>query len=220
MRELKVEQGSPEWFRARLGRCTGSNFDKLMTKTGKFSAQSKAYADELIAEMVTGHKQEFSDFKSDAMIRGNDLEEFAVSTYERVSGEKTTVVGMVVSACGRFSVSPDRYVGDKGLVEIKCPLQKKHINTLIYQKMDMTYYAQVQSQLLITGREWCDFMSFHPEMPPLIERVYVDDEYRENLLDAMAQFIEDMDEKINRLKELGVEFNVTLEELKGLKDAA
>ena len=89
MFELNVEQGTEQWHYARLGRCTGSNFDKLMTKTGKLSAQSKAYADELIAELVTGHIQEFSDFKSDAMVRGNDLEEFAVSEYERVSKEKT-----------------------------------------------------------------------------------------------------------------------------------
>lgn len=202
-----LEQKSPEWFALRLGTCTGSNFSKLVTAKGSVSEQYKKYASQKVAECITGHGQEFSDFATKAMLRGNELEPLAVQVYEETMGYRTREIGMVMTDCGRFAVSPDRYVGRDGLLEIKCPLQDKHMENMLLEEVPDDYKPQIQAQLKITGRKWCDFMSFHPEMyPPVILRMEEDPEFQETLDEAMEAFIYDMDMKIWRLREQGVNF--------------
>lgn len=207
MIEYNVIQGSEEWFKLRLGTATASTFSKLISPKGKISSQIEGLANELIAECITGHEQEFS-IKTAAMQRGNDLEPEAVECYEEESGYRTKIVGIITTEDGRFAVSPDRFVGKEGLLEVKCPLQSKHTENLIKGVLDDTYKPQVQGQMLLTDRKWCDFMSYHPEMPPLIVRCERDEPFIATLQEAMDELVYNMDMKIWRLREHGVKFQI------------
>ncbi len=205
-----LEQGSDAWLKARLGVPSSSNFGKILTPTGKKSAQVKDYSNTLLAELIVGHGEPF--FKSDAMQRGNDLEPFAVAQYELVSGNRTKEIGFVTTDDGRIGASPDRLVGSDGLVEIKCPLQKKHTANLISGEVDKQYIPQVQGQLWLTERDWCHWMSYHPEMPESLVMVERDDEYIALLEEAVGELLHDMDAKITILKDKGVSFACEVKE--------
>ena len=210
MKIWDLKQGSDGWTRLRLGVTSSSNFGKILTPTGKKSAQVKDYSNTLLAELIVGHGEPF--FKSDAMQRGNDLEPFAVAQYELVSGNRTKEVGFVTTDDGRIGASPDRLVGKDGLLEIKCPIQKKHLSNLFSDEMDSQYIPQVQGQMWLTDRSWCDWMSYHPEMPESLVRVDRDDEYIALLEEAVGELLHDMDTKIAILKDKGVSFACEVKE--------
>lgn len=203
------EQGSKEWFALRLGVPTTSNFGKIITPKGKKSGEFNKYMNKLIAELLTGEAEPM--YKSDAMRRGNELEPEAVEYYVRHTGRSCKIVGFVTADDGRVGCSPDRLVGRDGLLEVKCPLQTKHTENLISGEIDPQYFPQVQGQLLMAEREWCDWMSYHPDLPASIVRVERDDDYIEKLEDYLDMFITEMDTKIKILKDKGAEFAASVE---------
>lgn len=161
---MQPEQRTDEWFKARLGRATASRFKDIMLtiKSGE-AAGRKNYRAELVAERLTGVKDE--TWTSSAMQWGIDNEPLARLRYELLTEN-------IVEECGFFTheslmagASPDGLIGEDGLLEIKCPNTATHIETLKSQELPYQYYWQVMGQMWITGREWCDFVSFDPRMP-------------------------------------------------------
>jgi len=185
-----IEQGSQEWLQMRLGVATASNFDKIITSTGVESKALKDYAFELASDSLLTEPE--VGFQSEAMIRGNKLEEEARSYYSFVTDNKVEEVTFIKK--DNIGYSPDGLIGDNGLIEIKCPLKKNHLKYLIDNKLPTKYKAQVQGGLYISQREYCDFVSYHPlfkdEKKMLVIRVERDEEFIKKLSDLLIKTIE------------------------------
>lgn len=205
MIEHNVKQGSEEWFKVRAGIPTASNFGKIITPTGKISTQCRPYASFLLAERILGKPlDKFQDAKPYWMERGNELECDAASMYEFMHDTKTVKAGFCTNDGMTAGCSPDRFVGDDGLLEIKCPAPWTHVENLVAEEIDKDYIPQVQGQLYITGRKWCDWFSYYPEITPSVIRVYRDEDYIARLHEAIAGFNADMIKQIEILKSKGV----------------
>ena len=187
MRINNHKQGSDEWLQSRLGKPTASNFGKLITPTGKPSTSADGYINELIAQRITGELPEF--YTNSAMERGNELEPAAKALYEFTYGVEVVEAGLCLHDTLDCGASPDGLVGDDGGLEIKCPLPHNHIAYLRSGDVTTKYIPQIQGCLWITGREWWDFMSYHPAMEDLIVRVYRDEAYIKKLADVVIRAV-------------------------------
>lgn len=188
MRIINCEQGSPEWLQARLGVPSASSYSKLITTTGKASAQAEAYINQLVAERITGEPSFFQ--VTDPMQRGMDLEPEARVRYEMETGNLVEQVGFLMHDTLEAGASPDGLVGESGGLEIKCPMPATHIEYLRDGRLPSKYIQQVQGCLWISGRDWWDFMSYHPKMTPLIIRVYRDEVFIKALELAVIDTVE------------------------------
>ncbi len=202
MKTFDVEQGSEEWFAARVGIPTASKFDKILTPTGKASTQADGYAAELLAEIITGKPVQTFE-KTPWMERGNELEAEAALYYELQNDIEVKAVGFCTDDLGLYGCSPDRLVGEDGLLEIKCPAPHTHVQYLLSGKVDNGYMPQIQGQLLVTGRKWCDWMSYNPEMPALVIRVERNEEYIANLKKELEGFAAKLAANKQALKDKG-----------------
>ncbi len=197
-----VVQGSPEWFACRLGIPTASAFHRIITSTGKPSAQAEAYSNRLLAEIMLG-RQVDSFVGNQWTERGSDLELYAADAYELQRDIAAIRVGFCTDDACTMGASPDRLVGDDGLLEIKCPAPHTHLRYLQNRELSRKYYAQVQGQLLVTGRQWVDLMSYHPEMPALIVRIFRDRQYLAAMSDMLTQFTQRLQDKERRMVSSG-----------------
>ena len=176
---IECEQGSPEWWQARCGIPTASEFDKIITPARlEPSRQSDGYMHKLLAEWLRGQPDQ--SFQSDWMKRGTEMEAQAREAYAFIHDADPGPVGFCTTDDGRLGCSPDALLDDGGL-EIKCPSAGVHAGYLIDNRLPTAYRAQVLGALWITGRAWWDFLSFYPDMPPLIVRTH-----RDQNLDALA----------------------------------
>lgn len=201
-----MEQGSPEWFAARLGKVTASRVADIIasTKSG-YSASRKNYMTELICERLTGLKTE--SYTNAAMQRGTELEPIARSVYEMKYGVIVREVGLIdhptIPMCG---ASPDGLTGDIGIIEIKCPNPATHVESLLTNEFNHRYFTQMQWQLACTKRTWCDFVSFCPEIDDdlqlFVKQIPRDDNYIAYLEEEVIKFLNELDEKLNLLKGL------------------
>lgn len=160
-----MQQGTEEWFAARLGKVTASRVADVIakTKTG-YSTSRKNYAVELALERITGRRQE--SYSNAAMQWGTDNEPLARAAYESVYGMLVEEVGLIDHPTIPMSAaSPDGLVGSRGMLEIKCPNSATHLETLLSGKPDSRYIPQMLWQMACTGREWVDFVSFDPRFP-------------------------------------------------------
>jgi hypothetical protein len=196
-----VTQGTPDWLAIRAGIPTASAFDRIITPKGKASAQAERYMHTLLAERIMGHPciQAVSCWQG----RGQQMEAEAVSYYEGVRELDTVPVGFVTNDTRTIGASPDRFVGDDGLLEIKVPAEHTHVSYLLARGVDAEYYPQVQGQLWVTGRRWLDIMSYHPEMPPALIRVERDDGYIRSLSAAVEAFSGALERAAAELTERG-----------------
>ena len=197
MRILEAEQGTQEWLDARLGRPSASQFYKLITTSGKPSASADDYISEMIAERITGESEPI--YVNEWMQRGTELEPEARATYEFIHGVDVKEVGFILDDSGEFGCSPDGLVGDDGGVEFKCPAPKNHIAWSRKGVCPSKHYAQVQGCLYITGREWWDFMSYHPDMKPFIVRVERNEEFIEKLAEQISLAVEEIKSEVRNL---------------------
>lgn len=199
MKIFNCEQKSPEWYAARLGVPSASSFDKIFTATGKKSTSAKAYRHSLIAEIATGAVDGIE--QSPWVSRGNELEDAARAWYELEHGVDVEEVGFVLTDFG-YGCSPDGLVGDDGLLEIKCPKPSTHVGYALAGKLPSTYVPQVQGQMLVMDREWCDFISYLPGAAPFIARVERDHEYTEALHEALVEFVDKLREELDAYRNL------------------
>jgi hypothetical protein len=193
---LDHEQGSEAWHSARFSYPTASNYSKLITSAGKPSASAASYIDQLVAELVTGERAE--SYSSYYMERGTLLEPEARAHYEFLTDLETVTVGFCLHETIRTGGSPDALVGDGGL-EIKCPSAGVHVSYIRENRLPPAYKQQVMGYMWITGAEWWDFMSYHPDMPSLLIRVERDQKYIDLLSAEVEKAVEAIQEQTQRI---------------------
>lgn len=191
-------QGSQEWLKLRSGIPTSSQFARIITPTGKPSKSSDPYMHALIAERYMGRP--LTEHVSFWMERGSALEAEAVAYYEHLKDTDTEAVGFVTNDAGTIGESPDRLVGEDGLLEIKCPAPHTHVQYLMHKPVDRTYYPQIMGQLWICEREWVDILSYHPGMPPALVRTHRDEPYIKLLAGAVTSFSDDLERQWELLR--------------------
>lgn len=195
MKIINCDQGSEEWFASRLGIPSASNLDKILTIKGTQSKQYLKYMYQLVGESVS-HTTE-SNYKTEAMQMGNELESEARSLYEILTENVIQQIGFCLNEDPLFGCSPDGLIGEDGGLEIKCPLISTHIDYLIEGELPNEYYAQVQGNLFVTKRKWWDFMSYSRNLKPLIVRVFPNTDYHEIIKNNLITF----NNKITEIKE-------------------
>jgi len=185
-----LQQGTPEWLAARCGIVTASVVGQLITpKTVKPAANdySQALAVTLTAERITGHVEPIHENQD--MLRGTLDEPFARDKYAEHFAPVSEVGFLVRDDWGfRLGYSPDGLVGDDGLIEIKSRRQRKHLATILADEVPLENMAQCQAGLLVSGREWIDYVSFCSGMPLYVKRVEPDAKWFAAIHDAVEAF--------------------------------
>jgi putative phage-type endonuclease len=201
-----MEQRSPEWHAARLGRVTASRVADIIAKTKSGYSTSRAnYMAELVCERLTGKQGDF--YQNAAMVWGTETEPMARSAYEAHSGNLVTETGLVLhTSIADAGASPDGLIDEDGLVEIKCPNTSTHIDTLLDEKVPSKYVTQIMWQMACTERKWCDFVSFDPRMPEhmqlFVKRIERDDDMIVELEREVEKFLVELEYKITTLDQL------------------
>jgi putative phage-type endonuclease len=200
-------QGSPEWHQARLGKVTASRVHDVVatTKSGGYTAGRKNYLSQLVRERLTGVPTQ--SYQSAAMLNGSELEPEARFAYALDQGVHVTEVGFIPHPTILMAgASPDGLVGDVGLVEIKCPSPTGHvhIDNLLGDKIPLEYISQIQFQLAVTEREWCDLVSYDRTMPPEMQVHVVRLHRVEKIIDKMEEevrrFLADVHDTVDLLR--------------------
>ena len=182
------EQGSAEWFACRAGIPTASEFSTVMAK-GKGGGESvtrRKYMLTLLGEIMTGETVE--GYTNTHMERGKAMEQEARDLYQFQTDREPVQVGFVRNDEIVAGASPDSLIGDNGLLEIKTKLPHLQLECLLSGAMPAEHKAQVQGQLLVTGRQWADFASYWPKLPLFLIRVERDEPYITTLKQAIADF--------------------------------
>lgn len=165
-------QGSDEWHAARCGMLTASEMDRIITPTLKIANndRTRSHVWEIAAQRISRHVE--PSYISDDMLRGWDDETMARNLYsERIA--PVTECGFVTNDDLGFLIgaSPDGLVGDAGLIEIKSRRQRFQVETWATGEVPPEYMLQIQTQLFVTGRDWCDFISISPGLPLFVKRI-------------------------------------------------
>jgi hypothetical protein len=207
-----VSQGGEEWHRLRSTIPTASCFDRLITpakwKPTKGETR-RGYMIELLANRIFGLATA-DQFSSAAMDHGRQWEPIARAAYEFERGVEIQDGGFWTDDAMTYGASPDGLIGEDGLIEFKNPENPKvHIAALYdlkeYEKQpfDWTqsaifggevtgfvrdHWAQVQGQLLVTRRAWCDLVCNFSRLPMVVVRVYPNPLYQQLLSSALAEF--------------------------------
>lgn len=183
------EQGSVEWMEARRGIPTASAFSKILAKgEGK---TRRRYLLDLAAERLTGELTE--SYSNAHMERGHVLEPIARSMYAFQFDADPQLVGFIRCDDVSAGASPDSLLGNDGLLEIKTKLGALQLELLESDKVPSEHVAQIQGQIWISARDYCDFVSFWPKLPLFVKRVYRDDKYIDTLSQAVADFNGELD---------------------------
>lgn len=208
-----IEQRTEEWFQQRLGKVTASRISDVIakTKTG-VSTSRQNYLVQLVSERLTGKKGD--SFVNQAMLDGIERESAARELYMQTKGVSVTEVGFfdhpVIKNSG---ASPDGAVNAEeegkyaGLIEIKCPIETTHTNTLMSKSVPSKYLPQIQWQMASVSPnvKWVDFISFNPNFPDTMQlfvaRVERDNDYIAELEAEVIKFLDEVDATILKLKE-------------------
>lgn len=184
-------QGSDEWLAARCGLLTASEMKLIVTPTLKPASNDKerAHLFDLLAQRITGYVE--PAYVSDDMLRGQQDELDARALYaERYAPVRE--IGFITRDFGGFRIgySPDGLVGERGLIECKSRRQKFQAETIIAHEVPAEYLIQIQTGMMVSGREWCDFVSYCAGMPMVTIRVEADEAMQAAILDAATAFEE------------------------------
>ncbi len=185
---IDCEQNSPEWYAARLGVPTASEFSTI--RTGGQGKARRDYMMKLIAERLTGNPTQ--RVQTHDMQRGHDLEEAAAREYEFITDEEPERVGFIRNHQSDCGASPDRVIEDAGLAEIKSKAPHLQLKVLDDDAVPGEHMSQVQGQLWVAEREWCDFVSYCPALPLFIRRVYRDEAYIKQLRHDVERFFDEL----------------------------
>ena len=187
---LNMKQGTPEWHAARLGIPTASCFADVISK-GRGNAESarrRTYMLKILAERITGELPD--NWTNEHTQRGHEDEPKARGAYEFQTDNKVQEVGFIIDHELKAGYSPDGLVGDDGTAEIKSKLAHLHLDCLLKDKMPKEHEAQVQGGLLVSGREWCDYIGYSRgrNLPLFIKRVERDEKMIEKIREGIIAF--------------------------------
>ena len=201
-----ADQRTADWYAARIGKATASRFKDAIAalKSGAPAQAQRDYATELVVERLT--QQPVQRYATAAMQWGTEQEPAARAAYERATGTSVEETGFIAHDTLLAGCSPDGLVDWDGLIEIKCPYNSAvHIETLLNGMPD-EHIPQVQGQMWITGRQWCDFVSFDPRMPePLqlhVQRINRDPAYVADLERRVTEFLAEVGAQVEAQRRL------------------
>ena len=213
-----LEQRTDEWLQARVGKVTASGFKHVLARNKPTAAQAKAgepgnpsadrttYLWQQVIERLTGQPAPVA--RTMAMQWGTDQEPAALQAYNEAHLVSIEAVGFVQHPTLAVGCSPDGLVTEDmaatGLVEIKCPFNSaNHLETWL-SGMPEEHTAQVQGQMWLTGREWCDFVSFDPRMPYdlklYVQRVQRNPEFIAGLEREIITFLSEVNVIVGKLQ--------------------
>lgn len=182
MKIYNFPQNTPEWYEVRLGKLTASRAQAI----GNCGKGLETLCWEKAAEIITGKLPE--QIESEDIRRGHELENEARGAYSIETGRPVEQVGFVEYS-KYAGCSPDGLVKD-GLIEIKCKNDVNHLKLLTRQKPESEYMWQMQMQMLVTKRRWCDFVSYNPhyiDKPLIIIRIDQDLNMQRDLLEGIKK---------------------------------
>lgn len=183
----KMIQGSEEWLQIRKGRATASEASKILTVTGKPSAQALAYMRKLARETFVDDPQEWTGNKHTDW--GNEQEPHARAAFESIKGLQVTEVGFCQRADGApIGCSPDGLIHNVAGLEIKCPQVDTHVGYVMEGVLPDAYKLQIHWSMAVTGLRTWWFMSYFPELNPLIIPVAWDD-FTDKVRTAQDDFV-------------------------------
>ncbi len=197
----QVEQNTDEWFQLRMGKITSSYFATILANNGKaFGKPALQYAMRVAIESKTNRSIE--TFKNEWMERGLEMQQEASEAYEMLTFTDVLPGGFCES--GMFGSSSDGLV-DNGMIEIKCPKYSTHFDSLIKGGYDLSYQWQIRGQMWLYDKEWCDFVSYCPDLPHnkqlYIFRVERDQDEEEKLIIRLNEFAKTVQAYINILEQ-------------------
>jgi hypothetical protein len=198
---IDCDQGTPEWFSARAGIPTASEFHTVMAvgpKGGK-SATRVTYLNKLVGEIITG--EPMSSYVSPDMERGRLMEDEARDLYCFTRDIEPIRVGFIRN--GNQGASPDSLIGDHGGLEIKSAAPHIQVARLLSDDLPSEHVAQVQGNLWVSEREWWDFVSYCPKMPLFVKRVYRDEEYIKKIALAVELFNVELQQTVDYVRRYG-----------------
>jgi hypothetical protein len=166
MQIINCFQGSPEWHQARCAVITASNFSDCINKlkNGDYSAKAKQYAFKLAIERISGQLLQEDKFETFEMRRGRELESEARYAHEQKIGTMVEQTGIVLTDDGIFGASVDGFIGADGCSEYKCFIAPSSLMPIILDGDISDCTEQIQGQLWVTGRKWCDFCLYCPAL--------------------------------------------------------
>lgn len=197
MQIIDCEQGTPEWYSARLGIPTASAFSTILSsnKEAKDKKTRTEYMRKLAGEIVTGEPME--SYSNVHMERGKVQEDEARDLYAFMQDCDPQRVGFILN--GERGCSPDSLIGEDGGLEIKTALPHIQIDRLLRGTLPTEHKAQVQGNIWLCERKWWDFVSYCPKLPLLVVRVMRDDDYIADLSKAVDQFNTELSELVGQI---------------------
>lgn len=201
MQVLDCEQGTVEWFSARMGIPTASEFATVMASgvKGGESKTRRTYMLKLAGEVLTGEPME--NFSNGHMERGQIMEEDARRQYAFVRDVEPQRVGFIRN--GNKGCSPDSLIGNDGMLEIKTALPHILIDRLLRDDFPPDHKAQCQGQLWVAEREWVDLAVFWPGLPLYTKRAFRDETYIKEMAKAVDAFNAELNEVVQRIRKYG-----------------
>lgn len=200
---IDCEQGTAEWYRARMGMPTASEFATVMRTKGRGesgeSKERRTYMLKLAGELITGEPME--NYSNVHMERGKAMETEARDYYAFVNNVEPQRIGFIVN--GLAGGSPDSLIGSDGMLEIKTALPHILIDKLLRGEFPAEHKAQCQGNLWVAEREWIDIEVYWPKMPPFTKRAYRDDTYIRDLDAAVRQFNDELAQVVEHIRGYG-----------------
>ncbi|MCC7184584.1 MAG: YqaJ viral recombinase family protein [Rhodocyclaceae bacterium] len=201
MKFIAAPQGTPEWLQARAGAITASCFAEAVSvllrnsgekKAGDPTAASDKYAGDVAIERISG-KPYGEPPRAWVLERGHIMEAAARVVYETRFGLIAQESGIVKTDDDWFGYSTDGLVDDDGLIEIKCPVDSNKIMAMFNTGDTSEYDHQIQGGMWITGRQWCDFLMYVPDLETVgndlyVKRIYRDEQFIEKLETDLMKF--------------------------------
>jgi hypothetical protein len=201
MQIIDCEQGSPEWFAARAGIPTASEFHTVMAvgKQGGKSLTRVAYLNKLAGEILTGEPMQ--TYSNDDMERGKLMEDEARNLYSFMRDADPQRVGFIRN--GEKGASPDSLIGEDGGLEIKSAAAHIQIARLLADELPSEHKAQVHGSMWVAERKWWDFVSYCPKLPLFVKRVYRDEDYIKKLANEVDLFNTELRQTVEYIRRYG-----------------
>ncbi len=196
-----VEQNTNEWLALRAGIPTASVFEEVTAKKGPRGGIPKGRQTllwKLAGEILTGEPMEH--YVNADMERGHEREAEASDLYAFLRDVEPVQVGFIRN--GNCGCSPDRFISDDGLLEIKNAAPHIQIERLLNGTLPSEHKAQCQGQLMVSQRRWVDFMSNCRGLPPLIIRVERDEAYIAGLKIDVDEFVDELDALVAKIRSM------------------